>query len=432
MKTSYTAIAAAMVGGWGLLCGAAQAQSMPEFKFSGFGTVAAVHSSEKNADFVGTVFQPNGAGYTSAWSLAPDSKLGGQVGAVFNDKFSAVVQVVSQHQYDNSFTPMVEWANLKYQVTPEFSLRLGRIALPSYLLSESRFVGYASPWVRPPDEVYSVLPITSNDGVDATYRSQIGGVNNTLQAYYGKSSARVPGSTTAKSNPSWGLNDSVEFGSFTLRAGYSSMKLDLDGVTSLDPIFNGLKGLSAGLASVPMPAFQTASAEALALVEKYKLNGMALSAIALGVNYDPGTWFVMSELVALKGDGFLANSRSWYLSSGYRFGNFTPYATYSSTKADVPVEPGISTAGLAAVPPLAAGAAGLNAGLNTTLGSFNSTQSSFSLGLRWDFMKNMALKTQYDRLSISEDSHGRLRNTQPGFQPGGKVDVVSVALDFVF
>lgn len=378
----------------------ATANAAPEFKFSGFGTLAAVHSDNKDSDYVGSIFQPNGAGMTKATSFAPDSKLGAQLNATFNPQWSAVVQLVSQHQYDNSYNPMVEWANVKYQASDSISLRLGRIATPSYLLSESRFVGYANPWVRPPQEAYSVLSITNNDGIDGTYRSQIGNANNTFQAYYGASTAKIPGNGVVKGHPSWGLNESIDIGSLTLRAGYTSVKLDTE-IPAFAPLFAGL------------------NAFAPALAQKYKPNGLDLSALALGATYDPGDWFVMSELVEFKGDSFLSDSTSWYVSAGYRFGKFTPYVTLGGTKAHVKPETPDG---------------GLNDGINTTLYSATPTQKTASVGLRWDFMKNMALKAQYDMIQTGDQSSGRLRVAQPNstFTKGSNVDVITVAFDFVF
>ena len=380
-------------------CSASMAADGPEFKFSGFGTLSAVHSNSDTSDFVGSIFQPNGAGMTKSWSFAPDSKLGGQVSAVFNPQWSAVLQVVSQHQYDNSYNPMVEWANVKYQATDKLSLRLGRIATPSYLLSESRFVGYASPWVRPPLEAYSVLSITSNDGIDGTYRSQIGGANNTVSAYYGTSTSKIPGGGKFQAHPGWGISDSVDIGSLTLRAGYTSVKLDTE-IPSFTPLFGAL------------------NAFAPQLTQKYKANNWDLSALALGASYDPGDWFVMSELIEFKGDSVLSDSTTWYVSGGYRFGNFTPYLTYGSTKAHIKLE----------TDPVGASI------VNQALLSTTPTQNTTSVGIRWDFMKNMALKAQYDKIDTGDNSNGRLRVTQPvsTFRAGSKVDLITVALDFVF
>src|SRR5271155_5261412 len=75
------------------------------FSFSGFGTLGVVHSSESEADFTNSLFKPNGAGYTRAWSPDVDSRLGAQVTANVTSQLSAVVQVISEQLYDNTYRP---------------------------------------------------------------------------------------------------------------------------------------------------------------------------------------------------------------------------------------------------------------------------------------------------------------------------------------
>jgi hypothetical protein len=81
-----------------------------------------------------------------------------QVTANFTRKLSGVLQVLSEQNPDNSYWPHIRWADIKYQFTPEFSARVGRIVLPSFLMSDVRKVGYAFLWVRPPIEVYGLVP----------------------------------------------------------------------------------------------------------------------------------------------------------------------------------------------------------------------------------------------------------------------------------
>ncbi len=425
MIIRHTAVAAAL-----LVAGVAHAEEGGfNVKFSGFGTAALTYSNEPTADYVGSRFQPNGAGFTKRSSFAPDTKLGGQLSAHINDQWSGVIQVVAQHQYDNSYNPALEWANIKYQATPEWSFRVGRIASPTYLISDSRFVGYANPWAHVPTEVYSVLAITSNDGLDLTYRKAFGQANNTFQAYYGTSTAKLSGGK-AESKPGWGLNDSLEIGSLTLRAGYTNINLDLT-VPTTGQIF-GLIGLLANnaAAGAPDPDFVSAAAQANALTSKYSLKDMNLSAISIGANYDPGNWFLMGEIVAFKGDGFLSDSTSWYGTAGYRIGSFTPYVTYASTKSHIDREGGVSLSGNAAA---LAGLSGATTGaLNTTLNSFNGSQQSASVGVRWDAIRNVALKAQLEQVKLGSGSAGRFSNPQAGFPYGGKVNLVTVSVDFVF
>ena len=148
----------------------------PMFSFGGFGTLGVVHSSEDKADFTSSIFKPNGAGHSHTWSSDVDSRFGVQVTASLTPRLSAVLQVIAEQNYDNTYKPQVEWANIKYQFAPDFSIRIGRSILPAFLLTESRKVGYSYPWVRPPDAVYALMPVTSNDGADVSYRRHFGAV----------------------------------------------------------------------------------------------------------------------------------------------------------------------------------------------------------------------------------------------------------------
>ena len=59
-------------------------------------------------------------------------------------------------------------------------------------------------------------------------------------------------------------------------------------------------------------------------------------------------------------------------------------------------------------------------------------QRTVSAGVCWDFLKNAALKVQYDHVDLDAGSNGMFGNVQPGFQSGGRVRIVSATVDFVF
>src|SRR5687767_8012673 len=63
----------------------------------GFGTAGVVHSSEDRADVNGTVFQPDGAGYTRDFDMRTLSKLAGQMNVQFTDSLSMTVQAITQY-----------------------------------------------------------------------------------------------------------------------------------------------------------------------------------------------------------------------------------------------------------------------------------------------------------------------------------------------
>ena len=385
----------------------------PVFSFSGFGTLGVVHSSESKADFVSTILKPNGAGYTQPWSANVDSRIGAQLTANITRQVSAVVQVIAEQRYDNSYMPSVEWANAKYAFTPDFSIRAGRIVLPAFLVPDYRKVGYANPWVRPPVEVYSLIPVTNSDGVDASYRLRVGDVTNSVQAAYGKSEPRLPnGGGTAKAKDAWGISYTGEYGAATVHATYYKSDLTME---TFRPLFDG---------------FRQFGPEGDALADKYDVRNKPFTFIGIGGMYDPGRWFVMGEWGATDGRSALGKRSAWYASGGYRFGRFTPFLTYAQAKADSSTsDPGLT---LSALPPfLAAPAAGLNAGLNAILGSVP-VQKTISVGGRWDFAKKAALKLQFDHSRTGAGSPGTLINLQPGFQAGGRFNVFSAAIDFVF
>jgi hypothetical protein len=385
----------------------------PAISFSGFGTLGLAHSSEDRADFISSGIRPKGAGFSHDWSAAVDSRIGAQIDATLTPKVSAVVQVISEQRYDNSYAPTVEWANIKYQFTPEFSVRAGRIVLPVFLVSDHRKVGYANPWVRPPVEVYSLVPISTSDGVDASFRMRVGELSSTLQGTYGASETKLqPGRGTAKAKDAWGIAYTAERGAATARVSYHRANLTMD---SFKPLFD---------------AFRQFGAEGIAIANKYDTQDKPISFVGLGGMYDPGRWFAILEWGATDNSSVLGRRTAWYASGGLRFGSVTPYFTFARTKAASNTsDPGLT---LSALPPfLVAPAAGLNSALNDALGA-NPEQQTFSLGARWDFAKQFALKLQYDRTRLGAGSDGTLINTQPGFQPGGRFDVFSATLDFVF
>lgn len=389
----------------------------PMVSFSGFGTLGAVHSSERLADFTNTFFKPNGAGFSHDWSTDVDSLIAGQVTINPAPQLSAVLQVISEQNYDNTYRPHVEWANIKYQFTPEFDVRAGRTALPTFIVADSRRIGYANPWVRPPLELYRLVPVTSNNGIDATYRVPVGAATNTFQMAAGESDTKFPnsgvfGAGTGKARGQVTLVDTFERGPLTVRASYSQSHLT---VAEFNPLFD---------------AFRQFGPQGTAIADKYDLNNRIVSSRGLGASYDPGSWFVTAEWGRANTHSVLGDRTGWYASSGYRFEKFTPYIIYAQAIANSSTsDPGLTVSALP--PPLAGPAASLNAALNSLLHMIV-VQNTVSVGGRWDFVKNAAFKLQFDRTRHGAESSGTLNNLQPGFQFGGKVNVLSVTIDFVF
>jgi hypothetical protein len=411
------AFAAAVIAAATLGTTPAHADGPSMFSFSGYGTVGVAHSSLDDADYLVDEFKPNGPGFTHRWSPDVDSRIGAQLTAHFSPRVSAVVQVISQQRYDDTYRPIVEWANVKYAVTPDFSVRAGRIVLPIYMVTDSRRVGYANPWVRPPVEVYSLVPVTNVDGIDANYRTLFGDYTATLQATYAQSNSRFPDASgfnagEAEARRIFALVGTVERGFATLRVNWGRANLTIEAFRPFED------------------AYRQFGPPGAAIADRYSVDDRKVDFVGLGAMYDPGRWFVTGEWARFDTHSVLGSKSAWYVSGGHRFGRFTPYLTYARMKADSNTsDAGLPLAGL---PPQAAGtAAFLNEQLNHTLGLIPQ-QHTISAGVRWDFARNAALKLQLDEVHVDDTSNGTFGNLQPAFSPGATVRVFSAVVDFIF
>lgn len=425
MSLRFSPVAAAVAM---TVSAAAQSADIGEmFSVRGYGTLGVAYSSEDNADFISTSTQPQGVGYSDNVTFDVDSRTALQIDARFTERLSGVVQIISESNYNNTwdgdpnerYHPSLEWANLSYKVTDNITLRGGRIVLPFLAVSDYRKVGFANHWLRPPVEVYGAIPFTTSDGGEATWRANVGSGINTLRAHYGEQTLRG-GGVDAQSEIA-GVNNTFERGSLSVRAAWMRAEfVALYPITVFDSLANLLT-----LSGAPT------AREAARMAQQYNpVNEQSVDVYDVGATYDPGKWFVMGEVMVIDSDGIVPSSTGGYVSGGWRWNAFTPYATYSMRDAkdrDEVQMPGVAPTQIPA--PFRGAVMGLSAAANGILGG-DSSQQTLSLGVRWDFYKNFDLKVQYDY--VDPEFSGTLINVQPGFEMGSNVNVVSVAVDFVF
>jgi hypothetical protein len=251
-------------------------------------------------------------------------------------------------------------------------------------------------------------------GVDATYRTQLGGFTVTVNPYVGDSEVELPGQTLDV--PSWlGLATTVAYESFQFRVGYSKVELGTT-TKALVPLINGLR-------AVPSAFCGACSSEA----DNLDIDGLKVGNFNAGVQYDDGSNFVATEYASTSTDGnyVVVSRHGAYATYGRRFGGFMPYATYAISRRDETMH----SDAIPAVGPLAA----LNGGVNATLGQGATDQDSYSVGVRYEVpsfsvLKGALVKLQFDR--IDPNGRGDLNQVTPGFD--GKVNVVSASFDFIF
>ncbi len=118
--------------------------------------------------------------------FSTDSRLGLQISAKVNPDISVTGQLLAKANKDNSNVE-ADWAFVSYRVNEPLSIRAGKIKFPTFLISDYYEVGYAYPWIRPPQEVYYSNPITTLNGVDVLAKYRFSNMTLLFQPYYGVS-----------------------------------------------------------------------------------------------------------------------------------------------------------------------------------------------------------------------------------------------------
>ncbi|AVR95558.1 porin [Pseudoduganella armeniaca] len=373
---------------------------------SGFGTLAAAKSNTEDARFT-RVNQREGTAGTYTFGL--DSNLGLQSTYTFNDKMSATAQILSRKTSGETFTTELAWAFVKYKVTDEVAMRLGRVVVPAFLISDYQNVGYANTMMRPPIEMYGQNIIENLDGADVNWQHSFGDTNVTAQAVAGiargKSFVPTDRSEVRFQAPAFAVAVAAEHGPVTLRFAYAEAKLKAPGVKPIESLTGTLRTLGF-----------TQLASDIGIAE-----GKRMSFTSVGLLADWNNIVVQSEygMRRAKEPVYLSESNAWYLMAGYRFGKILPY--YSHANYDGKGAAVTTPAALARIPALSAGVKNLLAG---------SEQKTDSIGVRWDFAKSAAAKFQIDRVKPGA-KNGYLTDVKPA-GVGKDVTVVAAGVDFVF
>ena len=393
----------------------------------GFGTVGGVHSSNRNADYVANYyFQSRGAGRDNPTALSIDTKLGLQLTWTPLPDFSMVSQLMVKQNERNDWTPQLEWAFLKYRISPELEVRAGRIRPPVYMLSSFLDVNISNPWVRPPVEFYSSAPLSRMEGVDLLWRTNVAGMNWRVQPYAGRTSVRLPGRSLDVERI-FGASITGERGNLSMRFGHLGSRLTLDD-PNLKTLVMPLLQSYCRLAGPASP--ECSQLQALALDDKRS------SFTSLGLAWDDGTLLLQGEVGKRRSDSFVADATVWYVSAAYRIGAWTPYLMHSRYKVDSP-----KSFSAGSIPDNAAfpGAPGSNRLISGLLANNPMDQHTTTLGVRYDIRSDLALKMQFDDVrtraagGIPGSGAGLFVNRAAGFADGSnRARVFSVSLDFTF
>ncbi|WP_394242468.1 outer membrane protein [Vibrio astriarenae] len=357
----------------------ANAAGWDDLRISGFGSVG-IGQSDNAVGY---------AGYTDEKVDWEQETLAGlQFDFRINDRAKFVTQIVSNSRYD--YAPKIEMAYASYSFE-SFTARAGKLRLPLFFYSDYTDVGYAYPMIRPSQELYENLVLKGYTGADLLIPVEFENSTLLFQPVVGIGEIDE--------------DDSV-FG-----------EVDLDGMYGLSAqwIYEDLMLRGSYFAAEANPTCTvtdpTSKTDACTVAHGI-VAGQDGQFISLGAQYDNGDLLANIEAADVQLEGQFYDYRSVTGLLGYRVGKFTPYLAAGWVETTDNEERTGS--------PLAL--------------SMSYERMSYSVGSRWDFTKNMALKFDVTYVDYKETSGGFTSNVPQvsGNEYEDSSLVYSARLDFVF
>lgn len=378
------------------------------FSFGAFGTLAADYQNSRGLAFRRDLGQGHGA-RAGQIDLGTDSLLGLQATGRITAGFDAQVQVSVHRNEDGFWRPELERAFLRYRPNQTVMMRAGRIGLGLYLLADAFDVGYAYLTIRPPVEVYGMLPADEFDGADVTFSRTLGGGVGQIRLLAGKwpfEIALANGTAMAFDNAAAvAVTADYLHGNWQTRAGLLQIHIS----ASADPV-------APALAATGFP-------QAVQLAGELSRSSRTSDGIEAGTLYDGNPLEAAVVLVHLNSD-YLQGPKfnSGFVLLGYHIGQLTPYGFFSM----IDDFGGTRAAGLPPLPAFEPLIAAAQADETAAL----ATQRDLALGVRYDFAPHLDVKAQIDRIWLQQSALVFDYNTPvPGHT---SLTVLGLALDFAF
>lgn len=387
-----------------LVSGSALASNgVSSWTFSGFGTLGYSYENEENISFLRDYSQR--LDDQKNHSFISDSQLGGQISYRSSPYWDATVQLVAANVMEWEPKNGLEWAYLAFHPTANFDVRIGRVGLDLFAISDTRRVDYAHIWLRPPAEVYSWVPAYSIDGADMTYSFIHGDTFYRAKLQYGVSESTVG---IANSGTTYDFRGE-QLTTLSLSAEYMDWKFRVTGARVVIA------------SSIPRSDELIDHLTDPRLAAQFDMVGNDLHYLQAGMAYDNLNWLVLSELTYSESQSeLMPNGYAGYLTVGKRINNWTPFITYSFFDAkDSPWTVG-------------QGASELEYVAAELINSGRIDQSTITLGARWDFSSNTALTLQWDRSQLASFGSSLWSGQGEGLDRQQTIDLFSVSVAFIF
>lgn len=457
------------------LLGATATTASADLHFSGFATAAVAWS---NVDFVvagppervialgspvSLVIRRHGVeptylqGIRKTPSFEQDSRIGLQFAKDINDHVKLTGRFIGRGV--ENFDVDVDRAYLSYSPYDHFEFRAGRLPIHVNFHSAHVPTGYNYVWIRPPQEVYSQLPVKYHNGVDVQFNTNVWHRDLTMSFNWGSTNLDAAKSHPVSSYNISGLQDGladlvtrrirntgvarIRYGDevFAVRASYHFGKSTYAPVVSSQiSVLNNL------LNRISVPGIQ-APAGAFGLGSEYQnyltVHNNDESFQAYGYTFDWQNVISQAEYVRRKSNAALIpNLEGWYVMLGYRWcDKFTPHVTYSRQRVtDEQTRKFGLRANEFALGGSSLGADGLSTDEIRTLAgrtldeavtaiatASGADQTSVTVGLRWDVFPATAVKAEWQHVHVDKGTHGLF-----DVDPKKGVNIWTLGADVVF
>lgn len=397
------------------------AENHIDHHISGFATLGLVSSDNPDLIFRRDITQDDGS-HDGQIEWKTDSLLGLQWQTRWSHQIDTTIQIVAKDRYENNLESAIEWAFVRYRPVDGLDFRVGRLGSDIFMLSEYRQVGYAFPWVRPPQDYYGLLSLYHVDGIDINKRFDLSEGTLNIKLFYGNSDKEYP--TSAQSDNGVrldfdpiGITFNLEWGHWKWRYTYADVTMNNNLV---EPLTDAL------IMSAPLWP------EAAEIANRMDTNNRSIVYNEFGVAYDNNLWWVQAEATQLESDSLIApNSQHYYFSVGRRFGAFSVFGLTGRAHPEQDVAFISAPAGYPS--PIAEQLAALAYVTEASLNGVRLDQKSYGLGVRWDFKSKMALKLQAEKFYV--DQYGTnlwFRTSATPLTEDQTSTVISVAMDVLF
>jgi hypothetical protein len=149
----------------------AQAIQFDGFMTAGASKIVDIDDADSGHIYIGGL---GDRGITEDLTFERDTRFGLQISSDITEDMSVVAQILGRGDNGN-FNAIVEWAYIDYEIHETTSVRVGKIKQPVYLVNDYVEVGYAYPWIRPPQEVYLLNnPLNTVNGVELLLQFPVG------------------------------------------------------------------------------------------------------------------------------------------------------------------------------------------------------------------------------------------------------------------